>query len=627
MRGISSIFGKNEPAKAEQSMAVESFECVDDDGRFCLVRATAGASDAFKAQPVRLIAASDGSVHRFAAVEGDDEGVAEFVVPSSFLTGRTFAIETGEEWLALPDRTRPLQAAGEASGEAIHEAHLAQQEQLADHSQRLTELRASLRAQRDRTAAAEDELQEARTRFDATLLSNRSELHALRERAGALESESVATAEARAVAARERALREEQEARLSAVADEASAAAEHLAERVGILERELAEARAEISARAEEIASSRERDDAAAQERDELRRALEAEQALRGAADERVEEAAGHAADQSARVDAAVAALEEERSARALAEAQAEATAADLEEARIDRKRANDLLEEERTTRSELEARLGTAEASAEEAGQRIAELVRDNADIDERNTALESALAEAREALQVQQAEHGTEREERLGEIAQAQQRISELERESAESEARRESLEAVLAEARSALEQERIERAETDARLEAAEQALSENRSARYRAEQQVHELSAALAATESGGGVPAPAQREPAPTSRAPELIPSELTANGAAPWVSSESLSALDFDGLAEVYDIAAEAWRTHGRVGNHAVADSWRVVARNVVDEAATREDSIAAGNGPRGRRLARRQDRIRDQLREACAERLTDGGG
>jgi hypothetical protein len=99
---------------------------------------------------------------------------------------------------------------------------------------------------------------------------------------------------------------------------------------------------------------------------------------------------------------------------------------------------------------------------------------------------------------------------------------------------------------------------------------------------------------------------------------------LAASDVAPFLSTESLAGLDFDGLAEAYDIAADAWRTQARGGNDDEADGWRQVARQIVDEALTREEASADDDPQRGRRLPRRQSRLRSRLREACAERAVN---
>ena len=88
----------------------------------------------------------------------------------------------------------------------------------------------------------------------------------------------------------------------------------------------------------------------------------------------------------------------------------------------------------------------------------------------------------------------------------------------------------------------------------------------------------------------------------------------------PFVSTESLAALDFDSLAESYDIAADAWRIHARTGDDERAGRWRAVALQLVDEAAGREEA-QPDPADSSRRLWTRHHRLREQLREACAER------
>ena len=108
----------------------------------------------------------------------------------------------------------------------------------------------------------------------------------------------------------------------------------------------------------------------------------------------------------------------------------------------------------------------------------------------------------------------------------------------------------------------------------------------------------------------------------SARASDFSRDALEASDEAPTLSAESLRELEFDGLAEVYDIAAEAWRTHGRAGNTEQAERWRAIARAVTHEAAAREEAENNNSSSgRGRRLRGRQDRLREQLREAVAER------
>jgi HEAT repeat protein len=93
---------------------------------------------------------------------------------------------------------------------------------------------------------------------------------------------------------------------------------------------------------------------------------------------------------------------------------------------------------------------------------------------------------------------------------------------------------------------------------------------------------------------------------------------------APRFDPRSLSSLDFDGLAESYDIAVEAWLSAGRMGDFEHEARWREVAAAVVEEARGR---LAGGQEPdepaprqAGLLNRRRLDRRRAQLREACAQ-------
>jgi HEAT repeat protein len=117
------------------------------------------------------------------------------------------------------------------------------------------------------------------------------------------------------------------------------------------------------------------------------------------------------------------------------------------------------------------------------------------------------------------------------------------------------------------------------------------------------------------------PEPAE-EPATETTATASRP---RAGDARPAVSRESLASRDLDGLAEMYDIAADAWRAALRAGNAEKAEGWQAVATAVVDEALGREKAgrgFARAGGGRGRQLLhRRRNRLRAQLRRACAER------
>jgi HEAT repeat protein len=92
--------------------------------------------------------------------------------------------------------------------------------------------------------------------------------------------------------------------------------------------------------------------------------------------------------------------------------------------------------------------------------------------------------------------------------------------------------------------------------------------------------------------------------------------------ARPAPTPESLHSLDMDGLAELYDIALDAWREARRAGNTDEEERWQVTATAIVDEALVRpEGERDEAPSRQGGFLNRRRDRQRAQLRAACAER------
>src|SRR3954469_2976441 len=78
-------------------------ECIDDDGRFCVVRAT--AVDAGGVDDVVLSVAWQDRDYRFTPVELDaaaaDEGCAGFLGPSPLLADGTFMLHCGSHRVAL----------------------------------------------------------------------------------------------------------------------------------------------------------------------------------------------------------------------------------------------------------------------------------------------------------------------------------------------------------------------------------------------------------------------------------------------------------------------------------------------------------------------------------------------
>lgn len=91
---------------------------------------------------------------------------------------------------------------------------------------------------------------------------------------------------------------------------------------------------------------------------------------------------------------------------------------------------------------------------------------------------------------------------------------------------------------------------------------------------------------------------------------------------APSPSPESLRTLDLDGLAELYEIAVEAWRAADRAHNAEEAERWHATTDAIVDEARDRPGGEESAQQPRQPGfLVRRRERRRAQLLAACAER------
>ena len=91
----------------------------------------------------------------------------------------------------------------------------------------------------------------------------------------------------------------------------------------------------------------------------------------------------------------------------------------------------------------------------------------------------------------------------------------------------------------------------------------------------------------------------------------------------PAFSRDSLAALDFEGLAELYEIALDAWRSAHRNADFDQEERWRAITAAVVDEAHGRPaDERVSGSQGQGSRLnRRRRERQVADLRAACAER------
>jgi hypothetical protein len=605
---LTSIFGNaDHSSDAAPAPAVERFECTADNGALSVVRVTFGSAAPLATERLRLAASAQGAAYRFPALDGGEEDSAEFLLPSALLSGDNFVLETASGSIDLPELI--LVPGGPISGTELDAPFLAQQERLADAEERLEELRVRLREQRERTARAEEELEDGTTRFSGALLSHRRELHEAQARVEALEAEA---AEAREEARRERELRATEGDPLRAAIDEARQAGEAERARAEALEGELDDARRANASQAAALEEMRERERLVMEDLEGVRARIDEEQRGRAEAVRRADAAETEVAQQQGRIEALTAeidalranqqALARERDeVRAILESEREAHAAVQENSEAELTALRSALEEERAraqdagpTAQDVEdmrqmveksqADLGRLEESGAEAARRIAELERENQELDGRRETAESAMADMR----------------------------------------------ALASEQRAALDHERSDKAEALARLDAVEIALDNARAARYRAEQEALELKAALAAHSRASregddsGVPVAAGM-PEPEAPGPAAM-AALGESEDPPFVSAESLAALDFDSLAESYDIAAGAWRIHARTGDDERAGRWRAVALQLVDEAAGREE-VRLDAADTGRRLRSRHHRLREQLREACAERWGSADG
>lgn len=91
----------------------------------------------------------------------------------------------------------------------------------------------------------------------------------------------------------------------------------------------------------------------------------------------------------------------------------------------------------------------------------------------------------------------------------------------------------------------------------------------------------------------------------------------------PAFSRDSLAALDFEGLGELYEIALEAWRSARRNADLDQEERWHAITAAVVDEAHGRpaEQRVPNPQGQGGRLNRRRRERQVADLRAACDER------
>lgn len=217
------------PERPDGGSAIR-FERVDDDGRFCVLRVTMAP---LSADELVLRVATDSAEHGFLQVDPgfeEDENQADFLLPSRLLAGSAFALDVGGRLLRLPPPS-DRGAFKAAPGALIEHAQLAQQEQLTEQARRLAALRDEVREARDREWTAGDELEQARTGFDAALRTQREELQAASERVASLEAllggdardAEAEVAELRRALGRERSARATAEERVAELEREANA--------------------------------------------------------------------------------------------------------------------------------------------------------------------------------------------------------------------------------------------------------------------------------------------------------------------------------------------------------------------------------------------------------------------
>jgi DNA repair exonuclease SbcCD ATPase subunit len=442
-----------------------SLECLDDDGRFCVVRATSAGADLRDVEDVLLSVAWQDRDYRFTPVELDaeseDDHSVDFLLPSRLLDDGNFTLHCGSHRMpaGAPTHRPPASIAGLTTEQAL----LVQQDQLVDQARRLGGLRAEVRGLRERAALAEDALEDARDRFETGLIGQRDEVQDARRRTAEVEA-ALAEVEERAgtveiaLEAGRGLLAREQEARAEAERQAASTLAE------------LDQARAEAAAAAAEL--------------EEARRELESEREEHADAELRLTWAEARLEDKTARV------AELDELARRRAQELADATAANADraaefEAELTIARAG--AEHEHGIRAEAEEQLADARA-------RVAELEAAQGRVAE----LERQVHQGRSDVAAAAAEVEAERALRIA----AEARIEDERWRADEAES---TVPAELEEARAALEAERALRLDDRARID--------EKAARIDAlEHEVRErdamLEAATAPPPENGDAPAPA-----------------------------------------------------------------------------------------------------------------------
>jgi chromosome segregation ATPase len=448
---------------AGPSQAV-SVECIDDDGRFCVLRATSAESNIRGRDDVLLSVDWQDRDYSFTPVELDaeaeDDHAVEFLLPSRLLDDGDFTLHCGVHRVPLEGPAHRPQ--GSTAGLTTEQALLVQHAQLVDQARRLNGLRAEVRGLRERAALAEDALEDARDRFETGLIGQRHEVQRAQSRIAEIQAALVAAEEQTAtletaLAAGRGLLAREQEAR-----EEAEGRAEQLAA-------EVEEAREEAEQRARSAAADleRARDEVDAAEADlaEARRAADAERSARDELESKLTWAQGQLTDEVARV-AELDALARRRAQELDAAAEAHVDREAELEAELTIARAG--VEHQQGLRAKAETRLADVHArvaALEDAEARVGELERR---VDEGRADVAAAAAEVEAAQQALEEERAT----RLAAEQALEEQNVKLKESGEAFDARVDALNEQLAAAREAVAEEQALRVEADA----AKQSLEE-------------------------------------------------------------------------------------------------------------------------------------------------------
>jgi HEAT repeats len=117
-------------------------------------------------------------------------------------------------------------------------------------------------------------------------------------------------------------------------------------------------------------------------------------------------------------------------------------------------------------------------------------------------------------------------------------------------------------------------------------------------------------------AAGASPEAAEHE----TQADEAETGAVTTAEARSLAGPDSIRSLDLDGLAELYEIAVDAWRSAGRAGDEAESERWSVTVQAILTEASVRPATDGAEHGPwQPGFVTRRRERRRARLLAASA--------